>query len=383
MNICIISPRYPYKDNMEFIFVKKLVDEWAKMGHRCVVVTCLSLTTYLRGRIVYKPKHYCYEVSPGNTVDVYTPRSITTKLKWHGVSLDSYIETRVIERQLNSINIEFDFIYCHFVSSALKGFRYAYKHNVPFYFATGESEIGRMLKPYFSFTWENFCSYTSGVVAVSSKNKNEAAMMGYINEHKCSIFPNATDTNLFRPLDRAVSREQLGLPQDAFIVSCVGSFCERKGQNRLLEAVRMLKKYHIKILFIGSDAIVESFKLEGDEILFKGTVENVELSRYLCASDIFCLPTLAEGCCNAIIEALACGLPVVSSNLSFNWDVLDETNSILVNPNVIEEISDAIRKLYVDAAKRNALCKGALLKAKKLDIKVRSNMILEYVMNNI
>ena len=58
MNICIVTQRYPYNDNMEFVFVKKIVDEWAKMGHRCVVITDFSWTTYLRKRIDYKPLHY-------------------------------------------------------------------------------------------------------------------------------------------------------------------------------------------------------------------------------------------------------------------------------------------------------------------------------------
>ena len=109
MNICVISQRYPYKDNMEFVFVKKLVDEWAKMGHRCVVITDFSWTTYLRKRIEYKPIHYRDEATPGIFVDVYNPRIISSKLNCCGVSLDLWIASRAIERQIEELGISFDF----------------------------------------------------------------------------------------------------------------------------------------------------------------------------------------------------------------------------------------------------------------------------------
>ena len=383
MNICIISQRYPYKDNMEFVFVKKLVDEWAKMGHHCVVITTLPLVTYLRGRIERKPSFYTYEAAPGCLVKVYNPRYVNIRLSFRGISLDQWRAANTIEKQLNRLSIKFDFIYCHFFGSALKGFRYAVNHNTPFFVATGESEINPLMKPYPKFTWAAFRSYTAGVVAVSSKNKTEASKMGYIDESKCKVFPNGTDTSLFKPLDKASCREKLGLPQGAFIVSCVGFICERKGQNRLLEAVRRLNDKNIKLLFIGAAAAIETFPLEGEEILYKGTVKNIELPSYLCASDVFCLPTRAEGCCNAIIEALACGLPVVSSNLPFNWDVLDEKNSIMVNPDSVMEISLAIKTLMEDECKRKKLSEEALIKSKNLDIHQRAESILQFIVEQM
>lgn len=104
-----------------------------------------------------------------------------------------------------------------------------------------------------------------------------------------------------------------------------------------------------------------------------------ELANYLCASDIFVLPTLNEGCCNAIIEALACGLPVVSSNLSFNWDILNDSNSVLVDPNNIEEISCAIKRLKDDKIFRERLSSGAEKTASKLTIQQRAKRILNFI----
>lgn len=379
MNILVVAPRYPYKDNMEFVFVKKLVDEWSRRGHHCVVINAFSRTTYIRKRISYRPEYYIDDIGGGIKVQVYNPRFNSYRISFKGISLDDWNASRAIEKQIRKTGIRFDLIYCHFFESALIAFKYAKKNNIPFFVATGESTIGALKKPYCGFEWETFRQYTKGIVAVSSKNKDEAASNGYIDESKCIVFPNGTDTTLFKPLDRIDCRKRLNLPLDAFIISCVGFICERKGQNRLLEAVRLLADKRIKLLFIGSPAKVETFPLNGDEILHKGTVENKDLPVYLGASDIFCLPTLAEGCCNAIVEALACGMPVISSNKPFNWDVLDESNSIMIDPQNIDEMASAIKTLFDDRKRKEILSDGALKKAQSLDIRQRAANIIDFV----
>ena len=95
------------------------------------------------------------------------------------------------------------------------------------------------------------------------------------------------------------------------------------------------------------------------------------------------MPTLNEGCSNAIVEALACGLPVVSSNLPFNEDILDETNSILVNPMNVEEIASALLKIKESKAFRDKLAEGALLKASELRIDIRAEKIVDFITKKI
>ena len=364
---------------MSFVFVKKLVDEWTRNGHKCVVVSVFSWVSYLRKRISYKPGYYKDEVAPRVTVDVYNARFITSKLRIGDVSVDDWLASRATSKIIERTGLKYDFVYCHFFTSAVHAFKYASHHAIPIFVATGESDIPRVNKPYKGFTLEGFRSYVSGVIAVSSKNRDEAAKIGLIDPQKCEVFPNGTDLTVFHPMDRNECRHKLNLPQDAFIISCVGFICERKGQNRLLEAVRRLKNYNIKLIFLGKEAVFESFALEGEEILFKGTVENKDIPAYLNASDVFCLPTRAEGCCNAVIEALACGLPVISSNLPFNWDVLDESNSIMMNPDSVEEIAIAINKLYKDKELRDKLARGAQVKSNSLGIKQRAEGIMSFV----
>ena len=105
----------------------------------------------------------------------------------------------------------------------------------------------------------------------------------------------------------------------------------------------------IKVIYIGSGPDQPVC----DNIIFKNIVENKQLPKFLNASDLFVLPTLSEGSCNAIIEAMSCGLPIVSSDLPFNDEFLEDSNSIRINPLNIDEISSAIKRFQLNKKFRN------------------------------
>ena len=104
---------------------------------------------------------------------------------------------------------------------------------------------------------------------------------------------------------------------------------------------------------------------------------------YLNASDVFVLPTLQEGCCNVVVGAMACGLPVISSNLPFNWDVLNTDNSIMVDPLNVEEIKQAIIKLRDNIKLRENMSIAALDMASKLTIQERAAKILSFIQSRM
>ncbi|MDE6160009.1 MAG: glycosyltransferase [Bacteroidaceae bacterium] len=76
------------------------------------------------------------------------------------------------------------------------------------------------------------------------------------------------------------------------------------------------------------------------------------------------------------MEAMACGLPIISSKKDFNEGLLDDTNSILINPESVDEIADAIKKLKNDKELRDRLKQGALRKASELTIRQRAINIM-------
>jgi glycosyltransferase involved in cell wall biosynthesis len=83
----------------------------------------------------------------------------------------------------------------------------------------------------------------------------------------------------------------------------------------------------------------------GKNLLAAGQLLPSEVPFYYYAADFFVLPTLAEGCSNAVVEAIGCGLPVISSNMSFNDDILSDEYSIRIDPMNVDELEKAIRTL--------------------------------------
>lgn len=376
MNICVLSHRYPYKDNMVHVFVKKLVDEWAKLGHRCVVVSPLSITHLMLGKEKYAPAYERQKVSNGFFVEIYRPRYFAIpRVVIRGVNICSFMEQRCIEDTIRETGVKFDVIYCHFYAMAILGWNYARLNNIPLFVATGESSYSKFGNPSRSFSIEKLRDTLAGVVAVSSKNMNEAISLGYAKASCTEVFPNAADLQLYEKKDKEMCRKKMGLSKEAFIIICVGQFIERKGQRRILAALDILKNDNIKTVFIGKGDDV----LEHNSIVFKGIVQNSLIPEYLNAADIFVLPTLKEGCCNAIIEALACGLPVISSDRTFNYDVLNSKNSILVDPCDVNAIANAIKVLYDNKKKRESMALQSYSTGRKLSIEERAQNILYFI----
>ena len=88
------------------------------------------------------------------------------------------------------------------------------------------------------------------------------------------------------------------------------------------------------------------------------------------------MPTLAEGCSNSIVEAMACGLPIISSDMPFNYDILDSSNSILISPRDVVGIALAIKGLKDAPQLRASMGMESFVKAQELSFDKRVHKIL-------
>ncbi len=245
--------------------------------------------------------------------------------------------------------------------------------NIPLYVASGESKI-RVFDYYSQKYVRQNINQIKGLICVSTKNLNESNSLGLLSHNpKTIIKPNSINPTEFYKGSKEEARRKLGFALEDKIAIFVGAFSERKGVLRVVEAVEDNKK--LKLILIGSG----DQKPESKNIIFSGRVPHNEIVTYLNASDVFVLPTLAEGCCNAIVEAMACGLPVISSKLEFNDDILDSNNSIKIKPQDVNEISVALKKIISDENLRYKLSKGAEETAKDLTIKKRVESIIKFM----
>lgn len=342
--ICFISDGYPYDKNNHCVFVRELVAQLVKEGIKCSVIAPVMKVS---GKKTLIPYYYKDVIDENNFVDVYRPTFIHFSSKPGLMGLSSFSHFCAVNKVIKKEKLNPDIIYGHFIyHNGLSAISVAKKYKCSSYIACGENSL-RLEKNSLPYSvglkwhgWKKRLKEVSGIICVSAVNKELLLTTGFVDKNeKMCVIPNAVDTEKFCALDKEKARKKLGFPENEFIAVFVGTFCERKGNLRVDKAFSEEKG--VRTVFIGKG---ESFKPESN-CLFCGTVKHDELPLYLNAADVFVLPTTGEGCCNAIIEGVCCGLPIVSSKEAFNDDILNDNYSIRVNPRDVEEIKEAVLKL--------------------------------------
>lgn len=363
------------------VFFQNLVWAIADLGVECTVIAPLSLTKY--GKKIKGLSEERFEITPkGNKIRVIEPKYISFSSKKIGLYNTVYLTERSFcKTVLNAVkkyDLNFDAVYGHFIlRGGLTAIKVGKKYKKPSFFAYGECNLFTEVTSVYKRLNSNNIASVDGVISVSSKNTNELLELGIFELEKIGLFPNAINSELFYPQRKDECRKRLGLPMDGFIIGFMGGFIERKGDKRLLKAVEGLND--VKLAFAGKGENPPT----GENVVFCQSIPHEEAAIFMNAIDIFVLPTLNEGCCNSIIEAMACRVPIISSNLTFNDDILNETNSIRIDPNNIEEIREAIILLRDNVELRNKLAIGAYHSSQKLNIKERAKNILNFMNGKI
>jgi glycosyltransferase involved in cell wall biosynthesis len=380
MKILFFASTYPHPSYPFSAFIKLICEEMTRQGHEVTVIAPQSMTSTLLGRKKKIPNDVLYDVSCEEGVKhikVLRPYSLTFG-RFHRATWKA--KKCVVYKTLKKMSIDSDVLYAHFWNNAYNALEISKKTGKPLFVATGEDKIvaDEVLN---ANEIEALRNCVKGVICVSTKNKVESINKGLTVEEKCIVLPNATDHGLFYKKDKLKCREMLGFPKDAFIVAFSGRFIERKGVNRVSHAISLCKDSRIKSIFIGQTTGDNVIRPNCDGILFEGPLDHIQMPDYLNAADVFVLPSIAEGCSNSIIEAMACGLPIISSALPFNEDICNENNSILVDPMDVQAIANAIKKMMnVEFAKM--LSEGAIKTAAGLNISERTSKILSFIEQN-
>jgi teichuronic acid biosynthesis glycosyltransferase TuaC len=377
-NLCIISAYYPTEQNPVFSFVHQLVCELVDNKINCMVISPYNKLAEFTKKTNYYPKYKRVIVTKnGNIFEVNSPNyvSFSNKIFDFNTSLLTYYSFKktVIEEYKKS-NFKADAFYGHFVyTSGLCAVDMGQLFNKPSFIANGESSINNFLNIKKSIL-VNKLNLADGIISVSSENKKKLLKNELISDpEKVEVFPNGIDNEKFYKINKSEARQKLGIDQKKFIVISVGHFNERKGTKILSDVLDKLNDVYS--IFIGSGVAEPKCK----NILFKGRVQHEQVCLYLNAADVFVLPTKAEGCSNAIIEAMACGLPIISSNQDFNNDILNHENSIRINVENEDAISMAIKQIRNDHHLRKRLSEGALKSAIQLNIKDRTKKIISFM----
>lgn len=380
MKILFSTEKYPTPDLPFAAFVAELCRELTRQGHEITVISPQSITPWLRGKRKLIPRFLIEKVECGNEyreIEIYSPYYISISNYSLCQKFSIWSRNKVVRRTARKLEKP-DVCYAHFWTNGDSIANYARKNNIPLFIATGEDMIyihHQMTKKRISYIKES----TKGVICVSTKNLEESVNAGFADTNNCIVLPNAVDDKLFYQRNKKSSRQELGFNEDDFIVAFVGRFDDRKGVKRVSDAIKSIGDPQIKSIFIGGSEFGSSEQPNCEGILYKGRLPHEKIPIYLSASDVFVLPSLAEGCSNVIVESMACGLPIISSDLPFNYDILDKNNSFLINPKDVNAIAYHINLLKNDKKLCARMGENALLSASSLTLSNRASKIIEYI----
>lgn len=377
MNILFVG-MYPDEYNKyRNVFFQNLIFAMADAGVNCTVISPVPVTKYRRA-ISMVSKERIDTTPRGGKVRVIHPRFISLSSKRIGPINTGYYSEILFQKAAlkvaKKLTETFDAVYGHFIlAGGLSAIHIGRLKGIPSFFAYGECNYDTEVERTYGPIKEDDIKGLSGIIAVSTNNANILKNKPVFNGIPMIIAPNSVDMSLFYKRDKEKCRKELGLPQDKFIVGFVGGFIERKGDKRLLEAINEIDGVYAA--FAGKGENPPS----GEKVLFCQALEHAQVPVFLNAIDVFCLPTQNEGSCNAIVEAASCGLPIISSDLPFNDDLLTEKNSMRINPNSVEEIRKAISKIYTDRGYRDTLGESVYRDSRIFSIENRCCRILDFI----
>jgi len=265
-------------------------------------------------------------------------------------------------------------VYSHFVfPSAAAGLRLAEREGVPAFVAMGEGNPGYYFEHFGVERTQRVIRGHRGVLAASPDNRDFCIdEIGFPAERILTL-PNAADPERFRPRDRTAMRRRHGLPTDATIAIFVGHFDENKGGQRLARAIDRVPGLHG--VFLGGGPHVP----EGERVLKAGKVPPEDVPEWLSAADLFALPTLRECSSNALAEAVAAGLPVLSSDIANTRAMVDPAWAVLVDPTDVDAIADGLRRMTADPERLRGMAAAALDHGRRNGIDARARRVLDWM----
>jgi glycosyltransferase involved in cell wall biosynthesis len=191
------------------------------------------------------------------------------------------------------------------------------------------------------------------VISVSGLMAEEALKLG-VKKEKIKIIPNGIDPNSFYIKDKSECRKTLNLPLEKKIIVSVAHLGHRKGHFEVIKAMAHLSENVILIL-VGAEAqggkkedLVKAARESGlgERLIITGPRPYEEIPFYFGAADVSVLASYREGCPNSVLESLACGVPVVATEVGAVPDILPVPEAGRIVPRqTVKPLADALNEL--------------------------------------
>lgn len=250
-----------------------------------------------------------------------------------------------------------------------------------------EAHDGRL-----NFVTKRVLKKSSGIVCITGGLKDFFVRNG-ASADKISVAPDGVDLDEFKiSLDKAQCRQKLNLSSDKKIILYTGHLYEWKGVGVLAEAAKNSGKDFLFVFVGGTDKDIESFKGRyGDveNIFIAGRKPHEDIPFYLGAADILAIPNSAKSDISKyytspikLFEYMASGRPIVASDIPSLREILDESSSVMCQPDNPRSLGESIKKILADKKLADSVAANAFSRVSEYSWDKRSRKIISFVGKN-
>lgn len=209
------------------------------------------------------------------------------------------------------------------------------------------------------------------VLSVSSALADRMSRHVGVASSRVQVIRNGADLDKFGTVPRSAARLSLGISDDEFVVGTVGRLVPVKAHDTLLAALAHLKSMRVRCVAViaGDGPLRDELEARVDDlglrpmVRFLGTRNDID--RVLAALDVFALTSLSEGLPNTVLEAMAAGLPVISTDVGGVRELVDhDRTGLLVPSQDARAIADALAMFAGDPERRRRMGAEGLRKAR-------------------
>lgn len=201
----------------------------------------------------------------------------------------------------------------------------------------------------------------TGVIAPSAAIKNELLRAGFSSDRVVCL-ANAVDVSRFTPAsagEKAKAKKALGLPAETAVIGTVARLVQRKGIDILLRAFAMVSRHHhqARLVIVGDGPLGDELRALARELKIADSISwlgfQSDAVKWLQIMDVFAFPSRLEGVPNAVLEAMAVGLPIVATTIGGVTDLLEEGGTgALIPPDDPDAMAGELDRLLGDPSFR-------------------------------
>jgi len=292
-------------------------------------------------------------------IDVIHPRYLTVpKL---GMSVAPFLLAAGVHSAVKNIirnGYDFEIIDAHYfypdgVAAILLG-RHFGKPVVITARGTDVNLIPRYRLPRAMIRWA--ARHAAGIITVARALKDDLVGVG-VSAGRIEVLRNGVDLQLFRPIEREAARRRLGISRTTLL--SVGHLIPRKAHDLVIQGLRWLPQFDLIVIGDGPErealGALARESGAGDRVRFVGSVAQEELRNYFGAADALVLASSREGWANVLLESMACGTPVVASNIGGTPEVVSAPEAgVLMAERTPEAVAEAVQRLFARYPDRGA-----------------------------